>query len=476
MTASDTHRAIDAVWRIEQAKLIAGLARIVRDVGLAEELAQDALVAALERWPQAGIPDNPGAWLMAAAKHRAIDRLRRNRLAERKHEELGHELAVEQETGGPDLDAALDDDIGDDLLRLMFTACHPVLSTEARAALTLRLIGGLTTEEIARAFLVPEPTVAQRIVRAKRTLAEARVPFEVPRGDDRAGRLSSVLEVIYLVFNEGYAATAGDDWMRPALCEEALRLGRILAELVPQEPEAHGLVALMEIQASRLRARIGPSGEPVLLLDQDRARWDQLLIRRGLAALERAEALGGAPGPYALQAAIAACHARARTGAETDWARIAALYDALGRAHAVPGGGAQPRGRGRHGVRPGRRPRAGRCAGSGATAGGLPPVAERARRPARQARPRRRGARGVRARGVAHAQRPRARAAAGARRQQRAAMTDRRSQPFWDVRAKECRFPWPKGKSPGVWGCPGLLSSLDGGWGVGGHRAGCSFV
>ena len=331
MTASDTHRAIDAVWRIEQAKLIAGLARMVRDVGLAEELAQDALVAALERWPQAGIPDNPGAWLMATAKHRAIDRLRRNRLAERKHEELGHELAVEQETGGPDLDAAIDDDIGDDLLRLMFTACHPVLSTEARVALTLRLIGGLTTEEIARAFLVPEPTVAQRIVRAKRTLAEARVPFEVPRGDDRAARLSSVLEVIYLIFNEGYTATAGDDWVRPALCEEALRLGRILAELVPQEPEVHGLVALMEIQASRLRARIGPSGEPVLLLDQDRARWDQLLIRRGLAALERAEALGGAPGPYALQAAIAACHARARTGAETDWARIAALYEALAR-------------------------------------------------------------------------------------------------------------------------------------------------
>ena len=267
---------------------------------------------------------------MATAKHRAIDRLRRNKLAERKHEELGHELAVEQETGGPDLDAALDDDIGDDLLRLMFTACHPLLSTEARTALTLRLIGGLTTDEIARAFLVPEPTVAQRIVRAKRSLAEARVPFEVPRGDDRAARLSSVLEVIYLVFNEGYTATAGDDWVRPALCEEALRLGRILAELVPQEPEVHGLVALMEIQASRLRARIGPSGEPVLLLDQDRARWDQLLIRRGLAALERAEALDSAPGP-ALQAAIAACHARARTGAETDWARIAALYEALAR-------------------------------------------------------------------------------------------------------------------------------------------------
>jgi len=331
VTASDTHRAIDAVWRIEQAKLIAGLARMVRDVGLAEELAQDALVAALERWPQAGIPDNPGAWLMATAKHRAIDRLRRNRLAERKHEELGHELVVEQETGGPDLDAAIDDDIGDDLLRLMFTACHPLLSTEARTALTLRLIGGLTTDEIARAFLVPEPTVAQRIVRAKRSLAEARVSFEVPRGDDRAARLSSVLEVIYLVFNEGYTATAGDDWVRPALCEEALRLGRILAELAPQEPEVHGLVALMEIQASRLRARIGPSGEPVLLLDQDRARWDQLLIRRGLAALDRAEALGVAPGSYALQAAIAACHARARTGAETDWVRIAALYEALAR-------------------------------------------------------------------------------------------------------------------------------------------------
>jgi RNA polymerase sigma factor (sigma-70 family) len=331
VTASDTHRAIDAVWRIEQAKLIAGLARIVRDVGLAEELAQDALVAALERWPQAGIPDNPGAWLMATAKHRAIDRLRRNRLAECKHEELGRELDDRRETLVDELDAAIDDDIGDDLLRLMFTACHPVLSTEARVALTLRLIGGLTTEEIARAFLVPEPTVAQRIVRAKRTLAETRVPFEVPRGDDRAARLASVLEVIYLVFNEGYTATAGDDWVRPALCEEALRLGRILAELVPREPEAHGLVALMEIQASRLRARIGPSGEPVLLLDQDRARWDQLLIRRGLAALERAEALGGAQGPYALQAAIAACHARARTGAETDWARIAALYEVLAR-------------------------------------------------------------------------------------------------------------------------------------------------
>jgi RNA polymerase sigma factor (sigma-70 family) len=329
MASNDAHRAIDAVWRIESARLIAGLARIVRDVGLAEELAQDALVAALEQWPESGVPDNPGAWLMAAAKHRAIDQFRRNKRLQCKHEELGRELAAQQEIGEPDLDVALDDDIGDDLLRLVFTACHPVLSTEARVALTLRLLGGLTTEEIARAFLVPEPTVAQRIVRAKRTLAEARVPFEVPRGDELAVRLSSVLEVIYLVFNEGYAATAGDDWMRPALCEDALRLGRILAELVPKEPEVHSLVALMEIQASRSRARVGPSGEPILLLDQDRGRWDQLLIRRGLAALERAQKLGGALGPYALQAAIAACHARARTPAETDWARIVALYDAL---------------------------------------------------------------------------------------------------------------------------------------------------
>jgi RNA polymerase sigma-70 factor, ECF subfamily len=327
VTATDTHRAIDAVWRIEQARLIAGLARMVRDVGLAEELAQDALVAALERWPVGGIPDNPGAWLMATAKHRAIDRLRRSKLIARKHAELGHELDAQPET--PDLDAALDDDIGDDLLRLMFTACHPLLATEARVALTLRLLGGLTTEEIARAFLVPEPTVAQRIVRAKRTLAEARVPFEVPRGEDRAARLSSVLGVIYLVFNEGYTATAGDDWMRPQLCEEALRLGRILAELAPDEPEVHGLTALMEIQASRARARVGPSGKPILLLEQDRARWDQLLIRRGLAALDRAERLGGPHGSYALQAAIAACHARARSGAETDWARIAAIYEAL---------------------------------------------------------------------------------------------------------------------------------------------------
>ena len=325
----DIDRAIDAVWRIESARLIARLARIVRDVGLAEDLAQDALVAALERWPESGVPDNPGAWLMTTAKHRAIDFFRRNKRLQRKQEELGRALEAQQETAMPDLDAAIDDPIGDDLLRLMFVCCHPVLSTEARVPLTLRLLGGLTTEEIARAFLVPAPIVAQRIVWAKRTLAEARVPFEVPRGAELTARLSSVLEVIYLVFNEGYSATAGDDWMRPALCEDALRLGRILAELVPKEPEVHGLVALMAIQASRARARMGPSGEPILLLDQDRSRWDQLLIRRGLAALKRAEELGGALGPYALQASIAACHARARTPAETDWERIVALYDAL---------------------------------------------------------------------------------------------------------------------------------------------------
>ena len=327
--AADTNRTIEAVWRIESARLIAGLARIVRDVGLAEELAQDALVAALEQWPESGVPDNPGAWLMATAKHRAIDLIRRGKRLERKQEELARDLDMRQESAEPDLAAAMDDDIGDDLLRLVFTTCHPVLSTEARVALTLRLLGGLKTEEIARAFLVPEPTVAQRIVRAKRTLAETHVPFEVPGKDDLPARLSSVLEVIYLIFNEGYAATAGEDWMRPALCEDALRLGRILAELIPHESEVHGLVALMEIQASRSRARTGPSGEPVLLLDQDRARWDRLLIGRGLAALERAEKLGGALGTYALQAAIAACHARARTAGETDWARIVALYDAL---------------------------------------------------------------------------------------------------------------------------------------------------
>jgi RNA polymerase sigma-70 factor (ECF subfamily) len=329
MTLPDTHRAIDAVWRIESAKVIAGLARLVGDIGQAEDLAQDALVIALEKWPETGVPDNPGAWLMATAKHRAIDLLRRQKLLERKHEQLGHELDSLQESAVPDLDAAIDDDIGDDLLRLVFTACHPVLSTDAQVALTLRLLGGLTTDEIARAFLVPEPTIAQRIVRAKRTLSEAKVPFEVPRGAELAPRLSSVLGVIYLIFNEGYSATAGDDWMRPALCEDALRLGRILAGLAPGEPEVHGLVALMEIQASRVRARMGPKGEPVLLLDQDRARWDYVLIRRGLDALARAEALGGADGPYAMQAAIAACHARAKSGDDTDWERIASLYDTL---------------------------------------------------------------------------------------------------------------------------------------------------
>ncbi|MBA0083909.1 MAG: sigma-70 family RNA polymerase sigma factor, partial [Acidobacteria bacterium Pan2503] len=309
MSIPETHRVIDAVWKIESARLIAGLARIVRDVGLAEELAQDALVVALEKWPEAGIPDNPGAWLMATAKHRAIDLLRRNQLLDRKHAELGRELKTRQDLAMANFDIPGDHEISDDLLRLVFVSCHPVLSTEARVALTLRLLGGLTTQEIARAFLVPEPTVAQRIVRAKRTLTEARVPFEVPRGPDLSARLSSVLEVIYLIFNEGYSATAGDDWMRPALCEDALRLGRVVAELAPDEPEVHGLVALMEIQASRLHARAGPRGEPVLLLDQDRARWDRLLIRRGLAALQRAEKLDGAFGPYTLQAAIAACHA-----------------------------------------------------------------------------------------------------------------------------------------------------------------------
>ena len=329
-TNANTHRAIDAVWRIESPRLIAGLARIVRDVGLAEDLAQDALVAALERWPETGVPENPGAWLMATAKNRAIDLLRRRTLAERKHGEIAAPEAAG--TAEEELVAALDDDIGDDLLRLVFTACHPVLSTEARVALTLRLLGGLTTDEIARAFLAPEATVAQRIVRAKRSLAEARVAFEVPRGAELSERLASVLEVIYLVFNEGYVATAGDDLMRPDLCEEALRLGRILAELAPKEPEVHGLVALMEIQASRSPARVGPSGEPVLLLEQDRARWDRVLIGRGLAALERAEKLGGGEhGPYVLQAAIAACHARARTAGETDWPRIAALYTELTR-------------------------------------------------------------------------------------------------------------------------------------------------
>ena len=326
---TDVHRTIDAVWRIESAKLIAGLTRFVRDVGLAEDLAQDALLAALDQWPTSGVPNNPGAWLMQTAKRRAIDTMRRGSMQDRKHGIIEHELESKQESVVAELDEALDDNVGDDLLRLIFMSCHPVLSTEARTALTLRLLGGLTTDEIARAFLVPESTVAQRIVRSKRTLSEAGVPFEVPRGDELKARLASVLEVIYLVFNEGYAATAGDDWVRPALCEDALRLGRIVAELMPGESEVHGLVALMEIQASRLRARVGPSGEPVLLLDQDRGRWDHVLIRRGLAALERAESLGASLGPYALQASIAACHARARSGDETDWVRIAALYAAL---------------------------------------------------------------------------------------------------------------------------------------------------
>jgi RNA polymerase sigma factor (sigma-70 family) len=325
---SGIHRTVEAVWRMESAKIIAKLARMLRNVGLAEELAQDALVTALEQWPRTGLPDNPGAWLMATAKNRALDELRRRKLVERKHTAIAHEAPLVGQAG-PEPEEAADDDIGDDLLRLTFIACHPVLAAEARTALTLRLLGGLTTAEIARAFLVAEPTIAQRIVRAKRTLAEARIPFEVPRAEERAERLSSVLEVIYLVFNEGYAATAGDDWMRPALCEEALRLGRILAELAPAEPEVHGLVALMEIQASRVGARTDAAGEPILLLEQNRGRWNQLLIRRGLTALRRCEALGGALGPYALQAAVAACHARAPAAAQTDWNRIVALYDAL---------------------------------------------------------------------------------------------------------------------------------------------------
>ncbi len=327
--SSDTHRAIETVWKMESPRLIAALTRIVRDIGRAEELAQDALVAALEQWPQSGIPDNPGAWLMATAKHRAIDHLRRNKRLERKHQEVGRELQARQDSAVAGFDTALDDDIGDDLLRLIFTACHPILAPEARVALTLRLLGGLTTEEIARAFLVPESTVAQRIVRAKRTISEKQIPYEVPSGKDRAPRLSSVLEVIYLIFNEGYAATAGDNWIRSSLCEGALRLGRVLAELAPNEPEVHGLVALMEIQASRSPARVGPSGEPILLLDQNRALWDRLLINRGLDALERAERLGFPLGPYGLQAAIVACHARALTAEATDWPRIVALYSDL---------------------------------------------------------------------------------------------------------------------------------------------------
>jgi RNA polymerase sigma factor (sigma-70 family) len=336
MTATDTHRAIEAVWRIESARLIAGLARVVRDVGLAEELAQDALVTALEQWPHTGIPDNPGAWLMATAKHRAIDHLRREHMLTRQHAVLARELEMEEGLNGGRVEAAADDEIGDDLLKLVFTACHPVLSREARAALALKVLAGLTTQEIARAFLVPESTMAQRIVRAKRTLSDARVPFEIPRRQDLAVRLASVLEVIYLVFNEGYAATAGEDWMRPALCEEALRLGRILAELVPSEGEVHGLVALMEIQASRIRTRVSGSGEPILLMEQNRARWDRLLIHRGLLALARGEARGPPRGPYLLQAAIAACHARADSGSNTDWVQITALYDELARIEPTP--------------------------------------------------------------------------------------------------------------------------------------------
>ena len=330
----DAHRAIEAIWRIESARLIAGLARIVGDIGTAEELAQDALVAALEQWPVSGVPEKPGAWLMGTARHRAIDGIRRRQTLDRKHEEIGRDFQRAQE--GIDVEAVIDEDVGDDVLGLIFMACHPVLSKDARVALTLRVLGGLTTDEIARGFLVPVSTIAQRIVRAKRTLTEAHVRFEVPDGPERVARLASVLEVIYLIFNEGYSATAGEDWVRPALCEDALRLGRILAELASTEPEVHGLVALMEIQASRLRARLGPSGEPVLLLDQDRARWDRLLIRRGLTSLERAERLGGAMGPYALQAAIAACHARAATAAETDWPRIVGLYDAVAQLSASP--------------------------------------------------------------------------------------------------------------------------------------------
>jgi RNA polymerase sigma-70 factor (ECF subfamily) len=328
VTATEIHRTIEAVWRIESARVIAGLTRIVRDVGVAEELAQDALVIALQKWPETGIPENPGAWLMGTAKHRAIDYLRRGTLADRKHEDLGREMA-EKEMQVPDLAAAMDDTIGDDMLRLVFIACHPVLSTEAQVALTLRLLGGLTTDEIARAYLVPGATIAQRIVRAKRTLSDAHAPFELPRGADFKARLSSVLQVIYLIFNEGYSASSGDDWMRPALCEDALRLGRILAELVPNEAEAHGLVALMELQASRTKARVGPAGEPILLLEQDRAKWDRLLIQRGLAALARAQKVSSEPGPYVIQAEIAACHARARTGGDTDWAKIAELYGQL---------------------------------------------------------------------------------------------------------------------------------------------------
>ena len=416
MPAAEAQRAraqIEAIWRIESARVIATVARMVRDVGLAEDLAQDAVVVALERWPSTGIPPNPGAWLTATAKHRAIDLMRRGKTLQDKYAQIARDLGVESEA--PDLDAELDDDIGDDLLSLVFTCCHPVLSTEARVALTLRMLGGLKTPEIARAFLVPEPTVGQRISRAKRTLAEAGVPFEVPSGDELQPRLASVLEVVYLIFNEGYSATAGDDWMRPALIEEALRLGRILAGLAPDQPEVHGLVALMEIQASRQAARTGPGGEPILLADQDRRRWDRLLIRRGLVALERAESLGRPVGPYYLQAAIAACHARASTPEETDWVRIAALYEALARRGRLAGRRAQPGGRRRDGVRRGAGAAVRRCARRRGRARGLPPAAERPRRPAGEARALGGVAGGVRARGGDDPEQPRARAAPRAR-------------------------------------------------------------
>ena len=404
--------------------MIAAVARMVRDVGVAEDLAQDAVVAALERWPETGIPPNPGGWLTATAKHRAIDLMRRSTTLQDKYAQMARELGVAEE---PDLDAELDDDIGDDVLSLMFTCCHPVLSTEARVALTLRMLGGLSTAEIARAFLVPEPTVGQRISRAKKALADAGVPFEVPSGGELAPRLSSVLEVVYLIFNEGYAATAGDDWIRPALLEEALRLGRVLAGLAPDEPEVHGLLALMELQASRQASRTGPGGAPVLLADQDRGRWDRLLIRRGLAALATAESLGRPAGAYTLQAAIAACHARARSTAETDWVRIAALYEVLARRRRLAGRRAQPGGGDRHGLRPAGRAAGGRRARRRRGARPLPPAAERARRPARPARPERRGARRVRARGGAHAQRPRADAPARPRGRLRLTWVSRRA-------------------------------------------------
>ena len=415
MSASETHRTIRAVWINESGKLIARLTRLVRDVGLAEELAQDALVAALESWPATGVPDNPAAWLMATAKNRGLNALGRARLLERKHGQLGHEEDARQLSSRPEIEAALDDDVGDDLLRLLFIACHPIVASEGRVALTLRMLGGLTTEEIARAFLVPATTIGQRIVRAKRTLAEAQVPFEMPRGPERAARLASVLEVVYLIFNEGHSATAGDDLVRPALCEDALRLGGLLAGLAPDEPEVHGLCALMALHASRLATRVGAGGEPVPLLEQDRARWDHDRIAAGLASLARAEALAAARGPYTLQAALSACHARAALAADTDWARIADLYGELARAAAVPGGRAQPRGRDRDGPRTRHRPGAPRCARRRAGAARLPPGAGRARRSAGQARPLRRGARRVRARRGVDAQPSRARPVAPAR-------------------------------------------------------------